>query len=649
MKKILIALVALAAALGASAATTKTIWEGDFCTDKVKKDGVTWQTWKNILDLGPELYPTVAVGDKFTFVGTRRDASIDKSRIQINIVDGEYNWICVSSDADDEGSAAFNAPSYTLTVTESMLADIRRGMHIKGENIRLSRVEWTSNGSAAGDVHIAEGNFRVSGTKLLDANNNEFIMRGCNYSWCWQRGNEGSVIPAAKRIGCNAIRIQLGDGKQYYKPSKAELEYLISLCEQNKLIAVFNTHDETGSNEYSDLERAAKFWIEMKDVLNAHTSTVIVNISNEWMGAWNRAQEWADGYKKVIPMMRDAGIKNTLVVDCEGYGQWPASMFSYGRDVFEADKDRNLMLSIHFYDSAGASDALVRSNIDKSLALNVPLLIGEFAYQHKGNPVAWQTILDYSKEKSVGYLVWSWTGNGNGTEDCDMFGSYDDSQYRENGTKTVLGRNGIKETSQECTVFDPDATKGEDPKPDDPTPVDPKPDDSYIVIDTYTPSSPVEIKNWSTKECEIPASAFAKAAAGGAYRLNFSQWKGGQVQVVMKTAPDWTWTPIVECEDLSSESMLMPLGAITTADGDSFTADEYISTLRFGGLYLKGQNYTFTSMEILSRNSAFIDAVDADVNAPVEIYNLQGIRVAEMTPGNIYIVRQGSKVKKVVK
>ena len=40
---------------------------------------------------------------------------------------------------------------------------------------------------------------------------------------------------------------------------------------------------------------------------------------------------------------------------------------------------------------------------------------------------------------------------------------------------------------------------------------------------------------------------------------------------------------------------------------------------------------------------------DADANAPVEYYNLQGIRVAadNLTPG-FYVVRQGSKTAKVL-
>ena len=42
-----------------------------------------------------------------------------------------------------------------------------------------------------------------------------------------------------------------------------------------------------------------------------------------------------------------------------------------------------------------------------------------------------------------------------------------------------------------------------------------------------------------------------------------------------------------------------------------------------------------------------LETIGDDTDAPVEIYNLQGIRVSEMTPGQIYIVRQGSKVEKI--
>lgn len=44
-----------------------------------------------------------------------------------------------------------------------------------------------------------------------------------------------------------------------------------------------------------------------------------------------------------------------------------------------------------------------------------------------------------------------------------------------------------------------------------------------------------------------------------------------------------------------------------------------------------------------------LETIGDDTDAPVEIYNLQGIRVSEMTPGQIYIVRQGTKVEKIAR
>jgi len=297
------------------------------------------------------------------------------------------------------------------------------------------------------------GTFSVEGTRLIDAAGNDFVMRGANYSWCWQKGKENTVIPAAKRIGCNTLRIQLGTGRRFSKPGKRDLKKLITLCEENRLVAVFNTHDATGSDSYADLEEAANFWVEMKDMLNEHTATVIVNIANEWFGSMNKAEQWADGYKKAIGIIREAGIRNTLIVDAAGWGQWPQSIFDKAADVAAADPLSNTMFSIHMYDVAAKNAETVRRNIDKALATGFPLVIGEFAYQHGGRYVDWQTILDYTAEKSVGYLVWSWTGNSGGVEDCDMFAGYDDSVFLPNGTNTVLGRNGIKETSHECTLF----------------------------------------------------------------------------------------------------------------------------------------------------------------------------------------------------
>lgn len=373
----------------------------------------------------------------------------------------------------------------------------------------------------------ASTGFHTSGSKLLDANGNEFVMRGCNFSYAWQNWNNQaqSVIPAAKRIGCNTIRIQLATGARWQRTSRQELERLIKLCEDNKLIAVFNTHDETGSDQISDLMNAVEYWKEMKDVLNAHLSTVIVNISNEWCGSWD-SNLWANGYKQAVPALRNAGIKNTLMVDAAGWGQFPKCVQDKGRDVVAADPQNNLIFSVHIYDEAGKSDASAKTSMDYALSAGVPAVVGEFAYKHNYNNVAYQKVMDYAAEKNMGYLVWSWTGNGDSAADCDMFGSYDDSYWKENGTLTVKGPNGIQATSKECSVFDPNAgdNRGEDTPGNDPS------------------GDNVWEGNFESGEWQnlmIPSSYTKDIKAGDKIRIYFQVYPGHDGGHMIFKYPDW--------------------------------------------------------------------------------------------------------------
>lgn len=447
----------------------------------------------------------------------------------------------------------------------------------------------------------AADGFYTSGTKLMDANGNEFIMRGCNFSWAWQRGNEGTVIPAAKRIGCNAIRIQLSTGKKWQKCTKNNLERLIRLCEENKLIAVFNTHDETGSNDYADLESAANFWIEMKDVLNAHRKTVIVNISNEWFGSWN-SSGWADGYKKIIPKLRNAGILNTFVVDCAGWGQYPRSIFDRGREVAATDTQNNIVFSMHFYQDAAGTDSQVRSNIDNALKVGVPILIGEFAYDHQGHSVAWQTILDYTKEKNVGYLVWSWTGNGGDTQSCDMFGGYDDSNWKPNGTNTVKGRNGIQQTSKECSVFDPNGGNqggGNEGGGNEQGGGDDTPSTSTVLWE-----GSVEFADWTGSLEYKPDNSqwkdqqMSKLKKGDKLVFSFTgvatdEQAPGQIQLATFGLDSrWKWTVLVDAENIYNNQYSYTLTGEKVGD---YTDVEMLSARGFAA---KGQNATLVKVEL---------------------------------------------------
>lgn len=240
--------------------------------------------------------------------------------------------------------------------------------------------------------------FYVSGTTLYDATGSPFVMRGVNHAHTWYKNDLGTAIPAIAATGSNTVRIVLSNGSKWSLDTLADVQNILKLCDQYKMIAMLEVHDATGSDNTSDLNAAVNYWISIKDALIGKEDRVIVNIANEWYGSWNTAT-WASGYQAAIPALRNAGIKNTLVVDAAGWGQYPQSIFTSGQALFNSDTLKNTIFSIHMYEYAGGNAATVKSNIDSALAIGAPVIIGEFGDKHTGGDVDEATIMSYTKEK----------------------------------------------------------------------------------------------------------------------------------------------------------------------------------------------------------------------------------------------------------
>ena len=308
------------------------------------------------------------------------------------------------------------------------------------------------NNNGSETVTSVDGGFSVDGTTIRDANGNAFVMRGVNIAHAWYTDKTETSIKAAARLGTNTVRIVCADGQQWNKTSASELKDIIKICRDNKQICILEVHDATGSNNASDLLRACDYWKDMKELLNENRAYVILNIANEWAGEWN-GWKWADGNKQAISALRSAGIKNMIMIDSAGWGQYPASIHDYGKSVFESDPDRNTVFSIHMYEYAGRTSDMVRNNIDKSLAIGVPVVIGEFGGQHTNGDVAEETILSYCTEKKVGYLGWSWKGNNSDLAYLDIANDWEGTSLTSFGTTLFGGNGGIAQTSEICTVY----------------------------------------------------------------------------------------------------------------------------------------------------------------------------------------------------
>mgnify|MGYP001039122025 FL=1 len=367
-----------------------------------------------------------------------------------------------------------------VTIWKASASGVSGSEHVLG----LKNVDG-SNGSDA--FKGTEGNldkpgFHTDGVRLLDANDKEFVMRGYNYSYTWQKDLWGAAFTTAKKYNCNTLRIQLSNGQASGLggwTSQSAVSQLIQSCRDNHFIGVFNIQDTGGGDDAGKLEKAADYWIAIKGAIIGQEKYCIVNIANEWMesptrdnrGEWGEYQEnfWSDNYIASVRRLRQAGIKNTLMIDCNGYGQYADIIWKEGQRILDEDKKYfedgkpNIIFSIHFYEKASywnyenGTGSRVAHSIDKALSIDAPVCIGEYAYSRKSEQwkIDWETIQDYCKTMNVGFLGWSFTGNG-GAESVglDMFNG-DGSQVLKNGECIILHPNdGVKATSVICSVYD---------------------------------------------------------------------------------------------------------------------------------------------------------------------------------------------------
>ncbi len=300
------------------------------------------------------------------------------------------------------------------------------------QTVTTTTENGSGNTTTTTTVNTNGKGFYVDGQTIRDANGQEFIMRGVNIAHAWYQSNTEQSIKAAASKGTNTVRIVCSDGAKWTKTSAAEIENIIKWCKENKQVCILEAHDATGSNSIDDVVKAAEYWTEMKDILNANSAYVILNIANEWYGEWGSAT-WAEGSEKAIKVIRDAGIKNMIMIDSAGWGQYPKSIGEKGAEVFASDPDRNTVFSAHLYEYGGGTAQMVKDNIDSALSCGAPVVIGEFGYKHTDGDVDEATIMSYCAEKSMGYLAWSWKGNSGGVEYLDLVNDWDGTSLTEWG------------------------------------------------------------------------------------------------------------------------------------------------------------------------------------------------------------------------
>ena len=297
--------------------------------------------------------------------------------------------------------------------------------------------------------------FYIDNGKLFDADGCEFVIRGVNHPHTWYPDQVSSIDDIAN-LGANTVRVVLGSGHQWAANSVADVASVIQRCKANQLICMLEVHDTTGWGDDPNagtLFQAVDYWISIAPALMGQEEYVLLNIGNEPVGN-SLAGLWKPETICAINRLRNAGFTHTLVVDAPNWGQdWSQTMRLNAASVLAADPMANTLFSVHMYGSYG-SPASISGYLSYYVNNQIPIIIGEFGHTHTSGNVDEDFIMQYAQANGIGFLGWSWSGNGAPVQNLDMCLNFDPNQLTVWGQRIFNGANGINSTSQLACVFD---------------------------------------------------------------------------------------------------------------------------------------------------------------------------------------------------
>jgi hypothetical protein len=264
---------------------------------------------------------------------------------------------------------------------------------------------------------------RVAGRFLYDKCGEKVTLRGINKMTIWTDIN-GASFPEMAKTGANSVRIcwlTTGDISKFDAAIKA--------CKDNKMIPMVELHDATG--KWDLLSTCVNWWIkpEVVSVIQKHEEYLLVNIANE-CGETVSNDDFKKGYTDAVKKMRTVGIHVPIVIDAAKYGQDIDILQATGPDLITADPDHNILLSVHMWWPVewGWSDQKITTEVEQSVAMNLPLIVGEFAHKGIGclTNISYKHILSECQKNEIGWLVWEW---GPGNNDCVEMDMTPDSKF----------------------------------------------------------------------------------------------------------------------------------------------------------------------------------------------------------------------------
>ncbi len=411
----------------------------------------------------------------------------------------------------------------------------------------------------------AFASWTVNGSQVLDPNGNAFVFRGVNHPHAWYTGRLNQSLQDIAATGANSVRVVLSNGTQWTRNNGADVSNVINQCKLNKLVCVLEVHDSTGFGESAaatHISRATEYWLsaDIKAAITGQEDYVVVNIANEPFGNSTSATTYTNDHITAIRALRDGGLTHMLMVDAANWGQdWSNAMRDNAPAILAADPRKNVVFSVHMYEVYNSA-AIVQSYLSSFQNRGLALVVGEFGADHNGSNVAEEAILQYAQDMGIGYLGWSWSGNGSCCTSLDIVNNWNANSLSTWGHYLINSTNGIRATSKLATHFGGTSSSSVAPS-------------SSSVASSIVSSIPSSIASSIPPSSASSAPSSSSAATGGT-----CNWYGNRYPICVNTASGWGWENQQSCVGRTSCAALPAPWGIEGGAASSAAASSISST-----------------------------------------------------------------------
>ena len=370
----------------------------------------------------------------------------------------------------------------------------------------------------------------VNGAQVLDPNGNKFVFRGVNHAHAWYADRLTQSLKDIAATGANSVRVVLSNGTQWTRNSGADVTNVINQCKANKLVCVLEVHDSTGYGESAaatHISRATEYWLssDIKAAISGQEDYVIVNIANEPFGNSTSTATYTADHITAIRALRAGGLTHMLMVDAANWGQdWQNGMRDNAPSILAADSLKNTLFSVHMYEVYGTA-SIVQSYLSSFQTRGLAIVVGEFGGEHGGKDVAEEAILQYAQDMGIGYLGWSWSGNGSCCVQLDIVNNWNAGSLSTWGNYLINSTNGIKATSKLATNFGGTASSSI----------------ASSVRSSIAPSSS------SVPSSVAPSSSSSSSSSSSVANGQTCNWYGNRYPICVTAASGWGWENQQSC------------------------------------------------------------------------------------------------------